>query len=59
MIIYLVNYTNQKEKLENTRFKIFNDACIRINSNLSKIFKELNPHSNCYLSYAEVYYFFI
>lgn len=46
--------TEKKEKLEQTRYEKFHNACKKINDSLSTIFKDLNPQSNCYLSYPEV-----
>lgn len=45
----------QKSKLDFTieRFEKFHSSCQQINQNIEIIFKELNPSSNCYLSYPE------
>lgn len=42
-----------RDELTIERFENFHDSCKRINENIQVIFQELNPYSNCYLSYPE------
>jgi chromosome segregation ATPase len=40
-------------ELTSQRFKKFHENCQRLNDSLTYIFQNLNPTSNCYLSYSE------
>jgi chromosome segregation ATPase len=46
--------SNEKIKeLTSQRFNKFHENCQRLNDSLTYIFQNLNPSSNCYLSYSE------